>query len=607
MNTPHQPTGLRAGPETALATIKTARALINQGRNTEAAAMLTAALASMGHFGSIRATLGDVLCRLGRYRDAIPHLEAALAQDPDHAPSQFYIGVALHATEQHTKAIPHLQRAINLSPQMTDAYRILAGTLQAMKSYADAIKVLDAARANGAASGLTEALCFHLRQMLADWSDFDQSVARIRALKAVNYSGLDSPIALTIPGITLAEQREIAYFHGTRFAGPPLPPPMPVADPLRKIRLGYLSADFYDHPVGRHMLGILEHHDRARFEVFAYSLSPDKDDATTRRLRAAPQRFVDLRSSTDDEAAASIRRDEIEILIDLGGYTEGTRPGLPSRRPAPVQVSYLGFSGTTGHRFHDYIIIDPVTCPPEMQPYYSETFAWLPQTLFNADHGSAYPERVSNRGRWELPADAFVFCAFNNTTKMTPQLFHIWMEILRAVPASVLWIRKIHPTADQRMKKEAAAQGIDPARLVFCATSSREEHLQRLASADLFLDSHPYGAGSTAADALWAGLPILTCAGETYVSRMCASQVVALGLPELVVPTLEAYRARAIELASQPAALGALRTRLLENRPTAILFDSRRFTRQFEDVLAEMSRRSRMGLPHTTPIVPPTP
>ena len=585
-----------------LATIKSARALVNQGRNADAAALLTSALPAMGQYGSIRATLGEVQCRLGRYRDAIPNLNAALAQDPDHAPSHFYLGAALHASAQYKKAIPSLQRAIQLSPGMSDAYRMMAAALQAIKAYPDAIAVLDAARANGAASGMTEALCYHLRQMMADWSVFDQSIAWLRGLKAVNYSGLDPAVALTIPGFTPMEQREIAHAHGSRFAGPPLPPPNPTGDPLRKIRVGYLSADFYDHPVGRHMLGILENHDRSRFEIFAYSLAPDKTDTITQRLRAAPQRFVDLRSSTDDEAAALIRGDDVEILVDLGGYTEGTRPGLPSRRAAPIQALYLGNGGTTGHRFHDYIITDPAISPSEMQSHYSETFAWLPETLFNADHGTAYPARELDRGRWHLPPGAFVFCSFNNTTKLTPHLFRIWMDILRAVPHGVLWIRDYYPTSAKRMQTAAVAQGIDPARLVFCATSSREEHLLRLANADLFLDSHPYGAGSTAADALWAGLPILTYAGDTYVSRMCASQVMALGLADLVVASLEAYRDRAIALATHPADLAALRARLVESRRTTILFDSPRFTRQLEDVLQEMSRRHRAGLPHTTPI-----
>ncbi len=584
------------------AMIAGARTLINQARNTEAAAVLTDALPAMGHIGAVRALLGEALYRLGHYADAIPHLDAAIAQDPNDALSHFYLGAAFHGTAQPKKAIPALQRAIGLAPKMTEAYRVFAAVLLAMKAFPDAIAVLDAARANGAASGLTEGLCHHLRQMLADWSGFDESIERLRALKAENYSGLDAAIALTVPGLTPAEQREIAHAHGRRFAGAALPPAAQMADPGRKIRLGYLSADFYDHPVGRHMLGLLENHDRSRFEVSAYSVGEGQEDAVARRLRAAAQRFVDVRSSTDDEAAAMIRRDEIEILIDLGGYTEGARPGVPARRPAPVQASYLGFSGTTGHRFHDYIIADPVVCPAEMEPQYAETFAWLPATLFNADHGAAYPARETDRSRWGLPAGAVVFCSFNNTWKLTPHVFRIWMDILHAVPNSVLWIRKYYPTTSQRMHAAAAAQGIDPARLVFCGTSSREEHLVRLANADLLLDSHPYGAGSTAADALWTGLPILTCVGDSYVSRMCASQVRALGLPELVVPDLEAYRAMAIDLGLHPEDLAALRGRLVENRRTAILFDSKRFTRQFEDVLQEMSRRHRGGVPHATPI-----
>ena len=588
--------------ESALAAISAARTFIGQGRPGDAAALLTEALARTPGSGPIQATLGDALCRLGRYRDAIPHLQEALAQDPDHAPSHLYLGAAFHATENAQQAFLHLKRALTLSPKMTDAYRMLASVLRGQKMFPDAVAVLDAARANGAASGQTEALNFYLRQMLADWSVFEESVGRLRALKAERYSGLDPAVAHTVPGISPAEQREIAAAYGRLYAGAPLPPPKAITDPQRKIRLGYLSADFYDHPVGRHLLGILENHDRSRFELFAYSLSPEQDNETTRRLRAAPERIVDLRSLTDDQAAALIRRDEVEILIDLGGYTEGARPGLPSRRAAPVQALYLGMGGTTGLPYHDYLITDRVISPPHAQPHYSETFAYLPETLFNADHGPAVPERRTDRSAWGLPNDAFVFAAFNNTWKLTPDVFRIWMDILRAVPNSVLWIRKMYPTSSQRMQKEAAAQGIDPQRLVFCLTSDRDEHLARLASADLFLDTLPYGAGSTAADALWSGLPVLTCTGEAYVSCMCASQVFAMGLPELVVSDMNAYRDRAIEIATHPELVADMRGRLAAARATSVLFDSRRFTRQLENLLAEMSRRYRAGVAHTTPI-----
>ncbi len=594
--------GQQGAGESALAAISAARARIGQGRPADAVALLTEALARVPESGQIRATLGDALCRLGRYRDAIPHLQEALAQDPDHAPSHLYLGAAFHATENAQQAFVHLKRALKLSPKMTDAYRMLASVLRGQKMFPDAVAVLDAARANGAASGQTEALNFYLRQMLADWSVFEQSVARLRALKAERYSGLDPAVAHTVPGISPAEQREIAAAYGRLYAGAPLPPPQAITDPQRKIRLGYLSADFYDHPVGRHLLGILENHDRSRFELFAYSLSPEQDNETTRRLRAAPERMADLRSLTDDQAAALIRRDEVEILIDLGGYTEGARPGLPSRRAAPVQALYLGMGGTTGLPYHDYLITDRVISPPHAQPHYSETFAYLPETLFNADHGPAVPERRTDRSAWGLRNDAFVFAAFNNTWKLTPDVFRIWMDILRAVPNSVLWIRKMYPTSSQRMQKEAAAQGIDPQRLVFCLTSDREEHLARLASADLFLDTLPYGAGSTAADALWSGLPVLTCTGEAYVSCMCASQVLAMGLPDLVVSDMNAYRARAIEIATHPELVADIRGRLAAARATSVLFDSRRFTRELEDVLAEMSRRFRAGVAHTTPI-----
>jgi len=355
-----------------------------------------------------------------------------------------------------------------------------------------------------------------------------------------------------------------------------------------KIRLGYLSADFHQHATAYLIAEVFERHDRARFEVAAYSYGPDDRSGMRARLKGAFDRFLDIRPLAHGEAARQIHEAGIDILVDLKGYTTHARTEILAYRPAPIQVNYLGYPGTMGAEFMDYIIADPFLVPEDRQPFYSEALAYLPDCYQSNDTKREISEQVPSRAECGLPERGFVFCCFNNTYKITPAFFDIWMRLLHAVPGSVLWLLEANAAAKTNLRREAAARGIDPERLIFAPRQHLPEHLARHRHADLFLDTLPCNAHTTASDALWASLPLLTCAGETFAGRVAGSLLQACGMPELITTSPEAYEAIALKLASEPSRVAVLRRRLEQQRLSAALFDIARFTRNLEAAYIRM-------------------
>jgi predicted O-linked N-acetylglucosamine transferase (SPINDLY family) len=316
-----------------------------------------------------------------------------------------------------------------------------------------------------------------------------------------------------------------------------------------------------------------------------------------RRLRGAFEHFIDARELSDQAIAEALRAREIDVLIDLMGYTQDARPEVLARRPAPLQVGFLGYAGTSGASYIDYLVADREVIPPDQAAHYSERLVYLPECFQPNDAARRASARVPSRAELGLPQAGFVFCCFNDSYKITPSLFACWMRLLAEVPDSVLWLRETSPAAKRNMSKTARLHGVDPERLRFAPrTPELEDHLARLRAADLFLDTFPYNAHATASDALWAGLPVLTLRGKSFVARVGSSLLKAVGLPELIADSLPAYSARALELAVDRARLGALRERLELARATSPLFDGRRFCRHFEAALLEMHGRRRGGL-----------
>jgi predicted O-linked N-acetylglucosamine transferase (SPINDLY family) len=364
-----------------------------------------------------------------------------------------------------------------------------------------------------------------------------------------------------------------------------------------RIRVAYVSSDLYEHAIGYLTVGLFENHDRSRFEVTAIFFGPERDSDFCRRVRGSCEHFLDCRSRSDKEVAELIRQLEIDIVVDLNGFTRNARPAILARRPAPIQVSYIGYLGTMGAEFIDYVIADEIALPFDQQEHYTENIVHLPDCFLVNDNRLAIAPHTPSRAEVGLPAEGFVFCSFNSTYKLGPPIFKLWMRLLSAIEGSVLWLVESDAEMAANLRREAQQRGIDPGRIVFAPRIPLGEHLARQRLADLFLDTTPYNAGATGAAALWSGLPVLTVTGETFVGRMAASMLHAVGLPELATPSLEDYEALALRLAREPSLLASVKAKLARNRDTYPLFDTARFTRNIETAYTTMWQRHRQGEP----------
>ncbi|HKU45624.1 MAG TPA: hypothetical protein VJQ58_01995, partial [Burkholderiales bacterium] len=354
-----------------------------------------------------------------------------------------------------------------------------------------------------------------------------------------------------------------------------------------KLRVAYVSADYHEHATAVLTAGLFEQHDRAQLEVIGVSCGPDDGSAMRKRLVQAFDRFADVQKTSDAEAVRILRELNVDIAVDLKGHTRGARLKVFAQRPAPLQVSYLGYPGTLGAPFIDYVIADRVVIPEGEERFYSEAVVALPGSYQVNDAKRPIAERTPSRAAMGLPEDAFVFCCFNNNFKITAEVFDAWMRLLKNVPGSVLWLLEDNRESRRNLEQAAAARGVEPARLVFAARMSHWDHLARHRLADLFLDTLPYNAHTTASDALWAGLPLVTCAGTTFAGRVGASLLQAVGLPELVTRNLVEYEALALRLTNRTE-LNAVRGKLARNRLTEPLFDTARFTRNLESAYRRM-------------------
>ncbi|QSA97657.1 UDP-N-acetylglucosamine-peptide N-acetylglucosaminyltransferase [Methylococcus sp. EFPC2] len=436
---------------------------------------------------------------------------------------------------------------------------------------------------------------YALSRRMCEWERLDEWREKVRDALARKEAGTVAPFhLLSLPGMSAAEQRACAELwmqpriaasaverEDLSFSFP--------ATGKAKIRLGYLSCDFHEHATSRLMEELFEAHDRERFEIYAYSYGADDGQSMRKRLEKSFDRFFDIQTLSTSESARHIHSHDVDILIDLKGYTAGTRTVILTYRPAPIQVNYLGYPGTLGGDFCDYIVTDPYLTPPGTEVDYSEAFAYLPHSY--QPHGRhARIGRRPGRAEAGLPERGFVFCCFNQAYKITPEIFDVWCRLLANVPDSVLWLLD-STTAEGNLRDAACQRGIAPARLVFAPDQAQNEHLGRLGLADLVLDTLPYNAHTTASDALWAGVPVVTCAGDTFPSRVAGSLLHAVGLPELIAADLDGYYELALELATSPELFRKLKRKLDTNRLTTPLFDIQNYTRHLETLYATMWRR----------------
>ena len=506
--------------------------------------------------------LGNALALLNRHEEALVCYEHVLALDPHSAEALNYEGNSLNALNRQSEAVARFEKAVALDPGVTEALSSLVYTKQRRWNWA----------------GLPEQ-----RQYLLDRVRAQQYVANPFALLGI----CDDP-----------ELHQIAARAYTRetLPWPPAVQPPP-AEQRQRLRIGYFSADFRNHAVMQLLVGTLECHDRDAFEIHAFSYGPEAEDAMRARIRATMDHFHECRRMSDSAITALARQAGIDIAVDLNGYTQDARLAPFAQRLAPLQVSYLGYPGTVGADFLDYIVADATVLPMDQQRFYDEKIVHLPDSYqANDDRRLIAPETIS-RAEAGLPADGFVYCCFNNAYKITPEVFASWMRMLNAVPGSVLWLLANEAEAMDRLRAVAAGQGVDPARLVFAPHLSSAKHLARHRLADLFLDTLPYNAHTTASDALWAGLPVLTQMGQAFAGRVAASLLNAVGLPEMITRDAAAYEALGIALGRDPARVAALKAKLAAAIPAAPLFNTPRFTRHLECAYRVMWQRHAAGLP----------
>ena len=431
-----------------------------------------------------------------------------------------------------------------------------------------------------------------LRQRQCKWPVLAESERVSRRHLLTGVSSLSLQCLADDPMFQLAT----AHQYGKKSVG--MLPPMPHALGNRadqpKLRIGYVSSDLREHAVGFAMTDVFEQHNRENVEVFAYYCGINRTDPTQQRIMQAADHWVDISNLDDDQAAARISADGIDILVDLNGYTKDARTKVFAQRPAPIAVNWFGFPGTMGTPYHHYIVADATIIPPEHEIHFSEKVMRLPCYQPN-DRKRVVAAQRSSRADVGLPDNAFVFCSLNGSQKTTPRTFRRWMMILGAVPDSVLWLLSATDETNERLRQAAAASGIAPERIVFAAKLRNPEHLARYPLADLFLDNSPYGAHTTAADALWMGVPIVTFIGRTFAARVCASVVRAAGLDELACPTPDAYVAKAIELAHDREKLAAIKSKLVEGRDRCLLFDTPRLVVALEELYRQMWGEFRRG------------
>ena len=436
---------------------------------------------------------------------------------------------------------------------------------------------------------------FHAQAERADWSVRVPEASRASLIAGVrDGKSVCAPFAFLAITDDAAAQLQCAQVFARAHAQSNAPRPRVRPDRHAKLRVAYVSADLREHAVAYLLTAALERHDRERFETVGVSLRPAEASAEGARIRAAFDRFIDVSGMSDAATVAMLNDLEVDIAVDLNGYTQGFRPQIFALGAAPIQVGYLGYPGTLGGPFMDYLIADAFVIPPDARQFYSEAVVYLPDCFQANDATRAIGERA-DRATEGLPPAAFVFCCFNNSPKLNPGMFDVWMRLLAQVPESVLWLLGAEGTVSENLRREAVARGIAAERVILAGRIPYADHLARLALADLFLDTVPFNAGATASDALWAGLPVLTCAGEAFAARMAGSLLRAIGLPELITTDLETYERQALDLARQPQRLQSLRRRLVENRGTCPLFDTNRFVRHLESAYVEMWQRHARG------------
>jgi protein O-GlcNAc transferase len=592
-------------PDYAKAYNNRGSALQDLKRPDEALASYDKAITLKPDYAEAYSNRGSAFKRLKRLDEALASYDRAIALNPDHAAVYSNRGSALKDLKRLDEALASYDKAISLKPDYAEAYANRGTVLQDLKRLDEALASYDRALSLDPDLVGAEGTRLYTKMRLCDWTHFDIECANL--ISHLNNSKANTP-PFALLGISSSPNDQLQcaklwiaekypasqklIWQGARYRH-------------NRIRIAYVSADLRQHPVSFLIAGMLECHDKSRFDVTGISLGPDESSEIRQRLKSAFEHFIDAETFGDEHIAKLVRSAEVDILVDLMGFTTDSRTGIFARRPAPIQINYLGFPGTMGAKYIDYILADRVVIPEEARECYSENAVYLPDSFMANDSKRKVSARLPRRSDCNLPETGFVFCSFNNGHKIVPETFNIWMSLLRQLDNGVLWLSNTNETAIRNLRREAQNRGVDPSRLVFAErVALNEDHLARHKLADLFLDTLPYNAHTSASDALWAGLPVLTCLGQTFAGRVAASLLNAIDLPELITTTPEAYEQMAIDLATHPDKLAIIKRKLAGNRLAAPLFNTRLYTRHIEAAYTAMYERHQAGLPPDHIIVP---
>ena len=586
--------GLLLRPDDAKALGDKAAALRQLGRADEALAGCNQALASNPDYAPALLLRGVLLQDAGRFAESLADFDRVLKLEAGNAPAWNGRGAALHALKREDEALASFERAISINPDLVEALTNGAHLRWTLKGdYAAAVRDLTRSIALAPGQPYVQGELLHMKMQAGDWTDFASDLALLdagvregrRVVRPFVYQALSqSPADLQACSRIFAAS--LSHQTGA---------PRSYAKGHRKIRIGYLSGEFREQATAYLMAGLYECHDRDRFEIIAIDNGGPDASAMRKRLDVAFDKVIDISRLADADAAGRIRGAQIDILVNLNGYFGAPRMGVFAQRPAPVQVNYLGFPATLGAPYIDYILADPIVIPEGERRFYDEQVVWLPHSYQANDNKRRIAENSPDRAALGLPESGFVFCNFNQSYKLTPQTFASWMRILKGAEGSVLWLLESKPPFAENLMRAAKGHGVAWERLIFAPPVPVDQHLARLKQADLFLDTLPYNAHTTASDALWAGLPLLTCRGSAFPGRVAASLLHAIGLPELVTDNLNGYEALACKHAQDTSFHGAIRKKLMDNRLSTPLFDTDGFRRAIEAAYTRMWERAERG------------
>ena len=556
------------------------------------------AIAHKSDYAEAYCNRGVLLAELNRHVEALESYERAIVLKPDYAEAHNNRGVALVALKQYEAALESYGLAMTLGPDHAETYNNRGIAFTHLKRLEEATQSFESALRLKPDFQFLYGTWLHTKMKMCDWSDLETHFSHL--VKRIERDEKASPLfpILAIPSTLELRRRAAQIWVQARHPACNTPPASARRPHHDKIRIAYVSADFREHPVSHLMVEVFEQHNSDKFEWIAISLQPHDESPISHRVRSAFAQFIDVSRMSDLEVAHLMRGLEVDIAVDLMGFTGDARTGIFAYRPAPIQVNYLGDAGTMGVSYMDYVLADQIVIPESHRSFYTEKIAYMPHTYLPRDSTCKSGNIPLARSAAGLPPSGFVFCSFNSPFKLNPGFFAIWMRLLEKILDSVLWLSDVSDIAKRNLVREAQRRGVAPERLIFARRTERvEDHLARLTLADLFLDTLPLNACTTASDALWAGVPVLTCMGDTFPGRVAASLLNAMGLHKLIAETPELYEKLAIELAANPDKLAEIRQKLINNRVATPVFDTRLFARHVEAAYTMMYERYIAGLP----------